>query len=304
MSKEAAMALATGQPVTQVNPSLITGDMGAVATPPPPTEVPGLDSDRFAQFAKKEAKRVQEEKIFKEERAQFEEERTKLRTVADKIHAFEEKRKTDPVSALKDIGFTETEVFNFLAAQEKKEATPEEVARAIAVEEVTKFKEEQASAAAELQKAKEVKLVSSYTASVVAAIKSDPEKYEYANFYGESAQELGLEFATQCAKLGQTVPDAKEVADYVENYYEEADQAMATIKKRQPKIESQTTDGAKKEPVRTRTVTPPVGFTPSKTLTNKTTATVASTISRKETHEQKKERLIAAVKAGTYVPKT
>jgi hypothetical protein len=315
MSKEAAMALATGQPVAQVNPSLITGDMGGTVNPElTPTETPPaaqqvketIDSDRFAMIAKKEAKLVKEREEFKKEQTAIQEERAKLKAYVDKIEAFEAKRKADPIAALKDIGFTDTEIYNALAegGGEKKEPTTEEIARAAAAEEVTKFKTEQEKIAAEAQKAKEQSLVTEYTTKISSAIKANPEKYEYSNYYGKVAEELAVEFATENVKLNGELLSPEEVAEAIEAYYEEQDKAMSQLKKRQPK---ETTPGPtgtiKTEPARTRTVVPPVGApppAPSKTLTNKATATVASTVARRETHEQKKERLIAALKAGTY----
>lgn len=311
MSKEAAMALATGQPVTSVNPSLITGAMTTEVNPElKPTETPAqneavkdvLDSDRFAIFAKKEAKLVRDREEFKKEQVAVQEEKARLKAFADKVTAFEEKKKIDPVAALKEAGFTETDFFNLMASQEKKEPTTEEIAEQVADKKLASYKEEQAKIAADAQKDKEQALVTEYSSKISSAIKANPEKYEYANYYGKMAEDLAIEFATQNVKINGELLSPEEIAQDVENYYEEQDKAMSALKKRQPKVETQPADGAKKEPVRTRTIAPPIGAPTqqSKTLTNKATATVASTIVRKETHEQKKERLISALKAGTY----
>lgn len=316
MSKEAAMALATGQPQNNVSPSLITGDMGRTETGlnpgiSPAQEIPQnenvkavLDSDRFAILAKQEAKRVREMDEFKKEKVAFEEERSKLRGYVDKINAFEEKRKSDPVAALKDIGFSETEVFNFLAAQEKKEATPEEVARAVAEEQIKNFKDEQAKIAQDAQKARDQGLVKNYQTQISSTIKSSPDKYEYANFYGPVAEELAMEFAKKNIEINGELLTPDEIAQAIEDYYEESDKAMSNLKKRQPKIEAQSTQGQTNAPERTRTLAKPMSNAtppaPAKTLTNKSTATVASTITRRETYEQKKERLISALKNGQW----
>lgn len=317
MSRESAMSMLNGASSGVVTPPLVP----QVSPMPEPkteaaTEVPkteavttAIDSDRFAMLAKKEAKVQKEREEWKaqvaKERAEIEELKTKLKTPYEKIQAFEALKAKDPIAALKEIGFTETDIFNFMAGQEKKEPTTEELARAAAAEEVNKFKQEQAKVAAELQKSRETALLSSYTDNISNAIKKNPDKYEYANYFGEEAKELGLEFARECVKANQEPPTPEEVAEAVEEYYEEQDKAMSALKKRQPKVEvkapSESDRMFKKEPERTRTLTDTTGK-PLKTLTNKATATVASTVTRKETHEQKKERLIAALKAGTYKP--
>lgn len=316
MSKAAAMALATGQPVTNVNPSLIAGDMGATVNPElAPTETPpaaekvqqSIDSDRFAIIAKKEAKLVRDREEFKKQQTDAAAKEVKLKEYLEKIETFEAKKKVDPIDALKFIGFSETDIFNFMANKETpKEPTAEEIAEKVADKKLSEYKEEQAKVAADAQKAREQGLVTQYSTQIESAIKANPEKYEYANYYGKQAEELAIEFATANVKLNGELLSPDEIAQAVEEYYEEQDKAMSTLKKRQPKVDGNSTDSVKQEPVRTRTVTPPIGAAapaPSKTLTNKATATVASTITRKETHEQKKERLISALKSGTYVMK-
>jgi Holliday junction resolvasome RuvABC DNA-binding subunit len=305
MSKEAALALMTGSTPEVVNPSLVVGEMPAqeakieeAPTSDAPAPAKELESDRIALVAKKEAKLVARDLELKKRAAEFEEKEAKLKDYMQRIEAFEAKRKENPVEALKDIGFTDTEIFNYLAAQEKKEPTPAEVAQKAAADEITKFKEEQKEIASKAEKERQQALVTEYTNKIGSAIKANPEKYEYANYYGKVAEELALEFATECAKQGQDLPTPEEVAQAVEEYYEEQDKAMSALKKRQPKVEPKPVVEGKVGPERTRTVTPPQQQ--SKTLTNKVSATAASTISRRETHEQKKARLIEAVKNGTY----
>lgn len=314
MSKEAAMALATGQPVTEVNHSLITGDMSKGTLNPEltPTETlptneavqAVLQSEAPALLAKKEVKLFKREEAIKEREAKLEEEKKRLKEFHDKIQSFEAKRQTDPVSALKDIGFTETEIFNFMSGAEKKEPTAEEIARNAASQEINKFKEEQDKIAKGAEKARNEALIKNYSTQITSALKANPEKYEYANYFGKEAQDLAIEIAKQNVEINGDLLSPDEVAAEVEKYYEDEDKAMSALKKRQPKIETQSTEGAKTPVQRTRTVVPPVGapIPAAKTLTNKTTATVASTINRRETHDQKKDRLISALKAGTYKP--
>ncbi len=319
MSKEAAMALMTGQPTNNVNPSLITGAMPKEEGLSPGLDVPqesapspeakNIDSDRFAMLAKKEARLQKEREEWKlntqKERAEIEDLKKRLKDPYDKIQEFEKLRSEDPIAALKSIGFSETDIFNYLAGQEKKEPTVDELARAAATEELNKYKEEQAKIANDLNKAKEKALIDQYSGQIGDVIKANPEKYEYLNYYGSIATELAMEFATENARMNGELLSPEEAAQAVEEYYEEQDKAMSVIKKRNPapRIDPLPETGVGKQDVRTRTLAQTPGAQPMKTLTNKVAATTASTITRKETHEQKKERLISALKAGTYVPR-
>lgn len=318
MSKAEAMAMMTGQPTNNVNPSLITGGMPKETGLSPGIDVPqesaptseakNIDSDRFAMLAKKEARLQREREEWKvntqKERAEIEDLKKRLKDPYDKIQEFEKLRGTDPIAALKSIGFSETEIFNYMAGQEKKEPTVDELARAAASEEVNKYKEEQAKIANDTQKTKETALIEQYSSQISTAIKANPEKYEYSNYYGSVATELAMEFATENVKMNGDLLSPEEIAQAVEDYYEEQDKAMSVIKKRNPapSINPPPEVGVKKE-LRTRTLAQTPGQQPMKTLTNKVAATAASTITRRETHEQKKDRLISALKAGTYVPR-
>lgn len=315
------MSLATGQPTNNVNPSLITGSMnGSVPRETIPNALTntgteqanqGIDSDRFAMLAKKEAKLQKEREEWKtssaKERAEIEDLKKRLKDPYDKIQEFEKLRASDPVSALKSIGFSETEIFNYLAGQEKKEPTVEEIAEQVADKKLSSYKQEQAKIADDAKKAREQGLVSQYSTQIADAIKANPEKYEYANYYGTAAAELALEFATENVKLNGELLSPDEIAAAVEDYYEEQDKAMSIIKKRSPQAplaQQQSADGSKPMQ-RTRTLSAQPGKEaplPVKTLTNRVAATAASTITRRETYDQKKERIIAALKNGTYVP--
>lgn len=308
------MAALTGNPEIQVNHSIITGEIptnGAVPNPALDTEAPvGSDSikavlasDAMAIQARKEAKFVRERNEWNkkrdQEQAEIETLKKQLREPYDKIQAFEAKRKENPIEALKEIGFTETEIFNFMASQEKKEPTVEELARAATQEEIGKFKEEQAKLTAEAQKARDEGVITKFKTSIKASVEAGKDKYEYLAFNGSLAEELIYGYVNEVLKESGELIDLKEAMDDVETYYEEQDKAMSGIKKRQPKEASSPGLTPAKEPQRTRTITPPLQPNPpSKTLTNKMAPSTASTVRRAETHEQKKQRLIEALKNG------
>lgn len=306
------MAALTGNPEVQVNHSIITGEIptnGAIPNPSLDTSSPVdnkvvrqvLDSDAAAIMARKEAKFVRERNEWNKtrdiEKAEIEDLKKKLKDPYDKIQAFEAKRKEDPIAALKEIGFTETEIFNFLSSQEKKELTPEDIARAAAQEELGKYKDEQAKLLAEAEKLRDDGIISKFQETISKTIKADSDKYEYIAFYGTEAEDLVFKTVNSVLKDEGKLIDLKEALELVENYYEEQDKAMSSIKKRQPK--EALSPGLAPAPERTRTITPPVGNNPpSKTITNRLSPTASSTVKRAETHEQKKARLIDALKRG------
>ena len=115
MSKEAAMASLTGTPAPAAAVTPATETSAAAAKP---------ESDRFAHLAKREAHLVNRDKDLKEREL-------KAKALLDKGELFEATRKKNPVEALKLIGFTETDILNYLAEQDSvPDPTPEEKAAA------------------------------------------------------------------------------------------------------------------------------------------------------------------------------
>lgn len=312
MSKEGALraltGIASGNPVT--NGSLITGqiptpglseaDVSTETAETPKVERPGLDSDRFAAFAKKEAKLQRERDEWKaqiqRERAEVDELKKKLQDPYDKIQAFEALRAQDPIAALKKIGFSETDIFNFMAGAEKKEPTTAELAAQAAQEEIKKFREEQQAAASELQKQGDEKLVKDHKASIAKTIADNKETYEFVAFHGAAAQELVENYITEVLTAENVLISPKEAIEAIEKYYEDDYNEMKALKKLQPKAD--IAPEVKVEPARTRTVEPPKAAPQPKTLTNKVSATAAAAIPRKETSEQKRQRLMDRLRNG------
>lgn len=306
MSKESAMAM-TGS-TAPVNHSILTGEIpNGVSTNPGltaeqttnPVVERALDSDRFAILAKKEAKIVREQQAFKAEQAKLADEKTRLTEFYNKIQRYEELKKADPIAAIKELGFSETDLFNYLSGQEKKEPTTEELASKAAQDAIDKFKVEQSKIQNEAQKARDDGIIKRFHGQIGESIEKNKDKYEYCAFNGPLAQELAFDLVNQVLKdsKGSELLSIDEALDMVENYYEEQDKSMSTLKKRQPKVEAAPIKS--KEPERTRTITPPIGAPATKTLSNKVSPTVASTVKLVETHEQKKTRLIEALKRGS-----
>jgi len=284
------------QPTTSATAPVVQTPEAAAAAPTEPTKSADLESTRFAHLAKKEAELQRQREAFKREQTQFMSERQKNQAIQDQLNQFNTMKVKDPVAALKLIGFSEKDLFNFIAAQEDKR-TPEEKARAAAQDEIKKFTDSQAADLAKQQEEKNREVLGNFRQSIKATIASDKDKYEFCNFHGPLAEDLIYE--TTKAVLIEDLkadPNAKpislqEAADMVEQFYEEQDKEMNTLKKRQGKpVEPQAP--VKEEPLKPQVSPRPSA--PRPTLSNKTGATVASTISKpaNETPDQKKARLI------------
>lgn len=308
MSKEAAMSMLTGTPVQTSTPA---GSPGLVAVETP--KAPALDSTAFAALAKKEAQFVKEREQFKRERDETLAEREKLKTLHQRYQQFEENKTKDPVAALKELGFKEADIFNYMAAQDKPEATPQELAAQAAREateaRIKEFEDAQAKKLQDEITARDNGLIQGFKSDINQAIRANPEKFEFCSHYGPIAEDLIYETALAVVKEsgGKDPITAEEITEMVENYYEEQDKAMNTLKKRKPQAPDPATPEAKGQPERSRTVTP--GFpnepqqkptvTKSRTLSNAATASVASTVTRgQESKGQKRERLMAWLASG------
>lgn len=305
MSKEAALAIATGSPApvkVDAQASLsISNDQGAAVNPAPDE----LVSSRIAQIAKKEAKYQAEVETYKKQLADFHEQKGKFDPFYKKYQEFEELKSKDPVQAIKLLGFSDTDFINYVAAQEDK-STPEEKAAKIAQAEIKKFTDAKAKEDAEATEKRNQEAIVQFQKSIADTVKADADKYEYCNYFGEEATRLIYETVDAGYKEDiKTNPNAEpmsaeEAAMLVEKYYEERDIAMASLKKRKPAeakvdpvIESPKVP-TKEEPLKAE-VKPGM---PPKTLTNKTAPTIASTIKKPETKSEKRERLMNALRAG------
>jgi hypothetical protein len=307
MSKDAAMALVT-QPVT--TPEIVTTATSEQA-PSPVTnpEIPQADAARFAAIARKEAMFQKEREAFKREHEAYLKEKEQVKGVLDKAKKFEELRSTDGVAALKEVGFSETDIFNLFASLEpKKELTSEEKtiaeAKAAAAAEIKAFKEEAAKKESEAAAARDKQLIDGLKSGIGDFIKANPEEYRYCSYYGEPAVEQAYEIikAGLASSNGEDLIDFKEAVKMAEEYFQEKDLEMEKIRKRpQPEQPTETP----KTPERSRTVTPgdpryqqnPT-ITRTRTLSNDARVTGTNTVPKNETRDQKKERLINMIKSA------
>ena len=335
MSKESALAMASHatqvvpQPQTP-NPENNTGGTKEGNQEANEGAPHNLQSTPFSHLAKKEADLVRRRQEFKKEQDAILNERKWVDEQRAKISKFEELKANNPVEALKYIGFSEADIFNYLAAQQKPEQTPEEkaveAAKLAAQEQIKAFEEAQKKKEADALKAQDQVLIEGFKSDLGKLIASDKEKYEYCNFYGKEAEDIAYETTVEVVRdsKGTDIITPQEAIELVESYFEEKDKEMMGIKKRakisQPQEQEQepTQSSNAKNPgsffsQRTRSIVenPRVGpkaeqpkpaVQRTRTLTNQATATMASakSVPRNETPDQKKERLIQKLLAGGY----
>lgn len=306
MSKEAAMALATGN-----TPTTPVATEGGTRQAPPPT--PALASTPFNALARKEAEFVKRQEAFKAEKAAVLAEKLQYETYNQKFKEFEETRAKDPIAAFKMAGFSETEIFNYLAAQEKKELTVEERAAQAASEaadaKIKAYEDGLAKKAQEAQATQDKELIDGYKSELGKTVQANPDKFKYCEFHGPAAEDLMYETAIQVLKdsNGADILTPQEAAQMVEEYYEGQDKEMERLRRPPTPSAPETTV---KESERSRVVHPSVDpaltpkpmITKTRTLTNAATSTVASARhNRNETREQKRERLMEALRNGVKI---
>lgn len=295
MSKEAALALA------------------ATITTPVLTEVPKVEgaeapkdelvSSRIAQIARKEAKYREEQESLKREREELTKSKSEFDPFYAKYKEFEAMRAKDPVAAIKMLGFSDTDYVNFVAAQEDK-STPEERAAKIADAKIAEFKAEQAKEKQSEETKRNEESISGFKKNIGITVKTDSDRFEMCNFYGEAAQDLIFQTVQEAYQEDLKTDPAAEpmtaeaAADLVEAYYLEHAESLTKLKKMtkvpepvvEPKVERTTT----KVETPKAEITPP----PPKTLTNRMGATMSNTVPKLESRAEKRERLMRALAAG------
>jgi len=291
MSAESAMALATGQQTTTtVNPPV---DVVQGINEAPKESPKELESTRFTLLAKKEAELVKQREEFKKEREAILAEREKFKPLHEKLAKFEELKKNNPIEAIKMLEFSDEDFINFMATREDN-SSPEEKAAKAAQKEIERFQNEMRERELKAQEESNNKIITEFKQSISSAFKSDPDKFELSNMVGVQAEELAYDFTAECVKLGMDAPTAQEAAEYVEQYYEEYFKSAMKSKKLTPK---EAVEQAKEQAAQIDQIKPEVSPRP-KTLSSKATATVASTVTRKESPTEKRERLIRKLASG------
>ena len=252
-----------------------------------------LESTRFAHLAKKESELVKRQEEIKRQREEFLKDKEQVDLIKTKATEFESLKEKDPIAALKMLGFTETQLFNYLSEQN---LSPEQKAEKAAMSKIQEFEdrqkkaqEEQVRLQAEAEAKRDQEAISSFKQTINQQIQKEKDKYEYVAFHGPVAEELVFNTIEEIFTKENKVVPLHEALQLVEDYYEGLDKEMTEkVQKRKPKEEAV----AEAKEKLTEALRPEVNPMPQKTLSNKATATSASQIPRPETRDQKRQRLI------------
>lgn len=320
MSKQSALNMMTQPTGTQITatPGLMTPNLSVdpaaeltvgPVDPPPVAPKDDLNASRLAIFAKKEAALHREREALKTERDSWQKEKEEAEGYRTKGKTFDDMRAKDPIAALKVLGFTDTEIMNFLAEGEKKEASPEDIARKIAQEEAQKIRDELKAQHEAGEKDQQEKAIARLKSDITSTIKTQADKFEYCSFEGPEAELQVYEIIVENLRENGELLDVEQAFQMAEEYYEARDKAMAGLKKRQPIPATPAAEPDTLPPTGDtaarggRTGSAPTSNVPQppqrpKTLTNAVAATAGATIPRRETPAEKRERLINALKTG------
>ena len=260
-----------------------------------------LPSSRFAIIAKKEAAVLREREQLKKEREQLLKEKAEADHYRSRGKDFDETFKVDKIAAFKKLGFSDTDILNIFAEAEANKTaaeSPEEVARKIAAEEAQKIRDELAKERADAEKEQNERLIGKLKTDISSLIKAESEKYEYCAFYSAEAEAQAYEIIVENLKTNGELLSVDEALAITEELYEERDKAMSTLKKRQPKpAENPIEEPQQQARTRTHVGQPPVSNVPQNAKPAVQQKPLQS-LPRRETPEQKKQRLIAALRNG------
>lgn len=273
-----------------------------------PTAAEKLTSTRFAHLSKKEAALVKEREGLKREMEAFKAQKSeidKYKKSWEMVNEIAELQKTDAVSAMRKAGFTDADLMNFLASSQDN-STPEEKAAKIAKTEIDKFRSEQSKIqeesnkkAQEAKKIEEDRTIARFKGDINTHVKATAEKLEYCSFYGEAAQDLIYETISSILADSNEMISIEEAAGLVEDFYEEQDKAMESLKKRsarKPAPKAAASIPAPSVPKNNTTRTESKQFIdnrpPTKTLSDKVMPTAANITNRELTPAEHKQMII------------
>lgn len=310
MSKESALNLAAQtapiQAEAKINPVTGTIPEDAKASANPAVENGGvvpesLASTQLSHLAKKEAKLLAEREALKKEQEEFKSLKAKVQEVYDRAQAFEETRKKDPIKALRDLGFTEQEIVDYLSVEdEQAKLSPAEQAQKAAEEAIKKFREEEAQKLEDEKKRRQEAELQQVKSGLSAQLTQNPDKYKLSKLAGAAAEEIMLGIYLEEVKEGLK-PNLESLADEVEQFYLSQYEEMKKLMEPEAPAVQETPKAA---PERSRVVHAPEAAPRPRptTLTNKLAATTAAlakpAVSRPETREEKRARLEAMIRRG------
>ena len=306
MSHESALAMteSTNVPTPTLTADVPLPNSNDGSSPPGDVPETQLRSSEFAKFAKKEAEIVAKQQALKKEKEEWQPRIAKLTEAETQFQAYQKKKAVDPIGALKDLGFSETDVLNYMASNPTTELTVEQKAAQAAQEAadatLKQWEQQQFVKTKQQQVEQDSRLIDEYKSQLSKVISSDKDKYEYCSFYTKEAEALAYEITLEVVRSsqGEEIITPEEAIQMAEEYYEARDVDMAKLKKRQGRPPDSSPDAVAASPV-AETLTKGSAPRSSRTLDDRVTSTVASMRhTAQETREQKKERLIQRLRQG------
>lgn len=284
MSKESALNLS--QVPTPAPQSLEAG----VTTQ---TE-PQIDSRRLALFAKKEKAIQDEREKFKVEQEAFKKKESEYDAVQKRVRDYEDLKAKDPIAALKLLGFTEADIFNYMSGTEKKEPTAEEIATKAAAEATAKLRQELEEGKKKDIEERNAGLIAKLKTDISDTIKTKSADLKFCAFRGVEAEALAYRFIELNLEENKIMISPEEALADAEEYYKNDFNELLEFNKPPEPIKDPSKVEVKFEA--SRKPVPPLGAkeTPPKTLTNKmsaTTASMANTVQKTESKDEKRTRL-------------
>lgn len=272
---------------------------------------PPTDDQRMGALLKKETNLVRQQDAFNKEREKFETEKRELleRTgradkLLDKGKQFDElMAKNDAMSALKLIGFSDTQIFDIMArAGQPVEKTAEQIAREAAQAEIQKDRELREKETNEAQAKQNGELITKFRGQIDESVKASAEKYPFVHYGDSAASEqifLNIEERIKAPDyktipLKQLIDEA--MADLEEMYaYDYEQKATIKSKRQQPQ-------GQQEQQPQTAAQAPaqnvPLQNAKPKTLTNQVGVRATTSAAPFETREAKRARLERVLATG------
>lgn len=292
MSKEGALAVATGTPAPQGAKNEHTTESPAAAIPAgTPT-----DEQRVQALIKKEVSLVKDREALKKKETEWQQKVEQAEKLLARDKEYDETKKTDKIKALKMLGWDDNDIFEALAESAPREKTPEELARAAAQDEIKKENDRRAAESKDAESKRNADLIKGLQVKISTVVDKNPDKYEFCKFNGKIAEDLIYSTIEEVVKSEGKLLTAEEAADLVEGYYEEQAKLMDGLKKRKPVAPAEP---AQVEQVAEVKAQPQQAGKP-KTLTNNVRPTATASAPKKETAEQKRARLEDALRQGVH----
>lgn len=308
MSKESAMKLASGG-ITPVAPTIAVVPPADPPAGDPPAADPGAPpaaDDKLSIFVKKEAQLFREKEAIKKEREEFQRKQKEYddkKAEYDRVISlggqYNELVKTDKVKALKLLGWTDADIINLMA--DKPAVDPVEEARRLVDEKTKELDAKWEAKEKTAQEEDDKKLINNFKADITKTIKDNAEKFEFCAYEGKEAELQAYHIIQENLKVNGELLTIEEALTITEELYEERYKKAQGLKKLKSAEASEV--AASTEPSTSAEVQrgalagkPPVSNTPApkpRTLTNAVAPTTpaATPTGRRETHQEKKERL-------------